>query len=195
MKARLLELALAHPATGFEGMLRPLRRAGFGDNHKRVRRVYRALQLPLARKRPRRRQFGLQPQPKEAGLRPNACWSQDFVSDSTRSGRKLRALTVLDDHTRRALCIEVDSSLPTRRVTLALERAMETYGKPAMLRTDNGPEFRDRFAHWCAQHNIHLHRIAPGKPTQNALIERFTAPTDAKCWTHMCLKTCTTPAC
>ncbi|MFN7709104.1 MAG: integrase core domain-containing protein [Sphingobacteriia bacterium] len=81
---------------------------------------------------------------------------------------------MLDDHTRRALCIEVDSSLPTRRVTLALERAIETYGKPALLRTDNAPEFRDRFAQWCTQHNIHLHRIAPGKPTQNALIERFS---------------------
>ena len=42
------------------------------------------------------------------------------------------------------------------------------------LRTDNGPEFTAQpFVDWCAEHGVALHYIQPGKPDQNAYIERF----------------------
>ena len=43
-----------------------------------------------------------------------------------------------------------------------------------MLRTDNGPEFFGSvFTKWCKDHGIFIDYIEPGKPNQNAYIERF----------------------
>jgi putative transposase len=43
--------------------------------------------------------------------RPNQSWGMDFLSDVLLDGRKFRALTVVDNHTRECLAIEVAKSL------------------------------------------------------------------------------------
>jgi putative transposase len=59
-------------------------------------------------------------------------------------------------------------------VIRVLERLIELYGKPEALRLDNGPEFTaSAFEDWCRQRDIELCFIEPGKPDQNAFIERF----------------------
>ena len=68
----------------------------------------------------------------------------------------------------------VDYSLPALRVTRLLDRLVEQYGKPERLRSDNGPEFISQtLQDWCADKKVILYWIEPGKPTQNAYIERF----------------------
>jgi putative transposase len=68
----------------------------------------------------------------------------------------------------------VDYSLPAGRVTRLRDKLVERYGKPERLRSDNGPEFISQtLQDWCAEHQVVLHWIEPGKPTQNAYIERF----------------------
>ena len=48
------------------------------------------------------------------------------------------------------------------------------YGAPGALRLDNGPEWvSEALRAWAAQHGVRLLFIQPGKPTQNAYIERF----------------------
>ncbi len=46
----------------------------------------------------------------------------DYVSDSLIDGRKLRALTIVDDFSKECLALEVDASLPGSRVVAVLER-------------------------------------------------------------------------
>ena len=104
---------------------------------------------------------------------PNEVWSIDFMSDALVDGRKFRVLNVIDDFNRESLAIEIDTSLPARRVIRVLERIIARRGKPTCIRTDNGPEFISHLLQeWCETGGIRLVYIQPGKPTQNAYIER-----------------------
>ena len=68
----------------------------------------------------------------------------------------------------------VDYSLPAKRVIRLLDRLVTERGKPQRLRSDNGPEFiSQELQDWCKDKGVELHWIEPGKPTQNAYIERF----------------------
>ncbi|MBL7698358.1 MAG: transposase family protein, partial [Chitinophagaceae bacterium] len=47
-------------------------------------------------------------------------------------------------------------------------------GKPHQIRVDNGPEFTGKaFTNWCSKQSITIKYIQPGKPMQNAYIERL----------------------
>lgn len=112
-------------------------------------------------------------QPLVTAQAPNETWSIDFMSDSLMDGRKFRLLNVLDDFNRESLAVEVDTSLPSLRVIRVLDALIKQRGKPAHIRTDNGPEFiSHRLQQWCEHNNISLQYIQPGKPMQNAYIER-----------------------
>ena len=64
--------------------------------------------------------------------------------------------------------------LSARRVLRVLDRVVAWRGYPSKLRMDNGPEFISTImADWAEDHTIDLEFIQPGKPTQNAYIERF----------------------
>lgn len=79
-----------------------------------------------------------------------------------------------DDYNRQVLWIETDTSLPALRVIRAGENLKDSRGLPQMIRVDNGPEFISRkLDNWCKDHNLTLAFIQPGKPTQNAYVERL----------------------
>ena len=146
---------------------------GFGWNHKRVYRIYRVLELNF-RIKPRKRLRREKPLALGTATQVNQIWSMDFMSDSLEDGRSFRTFNVLDDYNRECLGIEVDFSLSSTRVIRSLEQIIEWRGKPSCLRCDNGPEYISHdLEKWTRQHQITLIFIQPGKPTQNALIERF----------------------
>ena len=104
----------------------------------------------------------------------NQSWSVDFMHDALVCGRRFRTFNVVDNFNREALSIEIDLNLPALRVVRVLDRIAANRGYPAMLRMDNGPEFISlALAEWAEKHAVKLDFIQPGKPTQNAFIERF----------------------
>ena len=100
----------------------------------------------------------------------------DFVQDTLATGRGIRVLAVVDTFTRECLSLEVDSSMTGQRVTRTLTAMIEQRGQPQTIRCDNGPEFTSRhFAAWCAERQIQVNYIQPGKPMQNGHVVRSTA--------------------
>ncbi len=170
----LLRLTMANKRWGFGLCFLYLRNVQhFGWNHKRVYRIYRELELNL-RIKPKSRIKRDKPDALSVPIAINQVWSVDFMSDALADGRLLRTFNVLDDYNREGLAIDVDLSLPSQRVIRCLEQVMEWRGKPSAIRLDNGPEYISQaMVDWANQHRITLMYIQPGKPTQNAYIERF----------------------
>ncbi len=170
----LLKLTYAHKNWGFGLCFLYLRNVkGFKWNHKRVYRIYRELELNL-RIKPRRRLVRERPEPLGTATQINQTWSIDFMHDKLSNGRVIRLLNVVDDFNREGLGIEVDYSLPSERVTRVLDQIIEWRGKPACIRLDNGPELISaQMLHWAEQRQITLLHIQPGKPQQNAYVERY----------------------
>ena len=166
-------LADKYPRYGFAKMFQMIRRQDHAWNHKRVYRVYCALNLNLRRKG-KKRLPSRNPPPVAVPDLANICRSIDFMSDALYSGMRFRTFNVVDDFNREGLDIEVDTSLPAPRVIRVLDRIAAWRGYPQRLRMDNGPELVSvAMAEWAEDHDIHLDFIQPGKPTQNSYIERF----------------------
>lgn len=168
----LSELTSKHPAIGFWSCFYRLRNKGESINHKRLYRVYKAMRLNI-RRRSKKRLPERVKLPLILPTAPNQCWSLDFMSDALSDGRKFRVLNIIDDYNRESLKIEVDTSLPALRVQRALDQLIAERGKPANIRSDNGPEFISQIMEqWGERNKVSWHYIQPGKPMQNAYIER-----------------------
>ena len=63
---------------------------------------------------------------------------------------------------------------PTRSPCSVSTRLRTPKRLPRQIRVDNGPEFISaKLVAWCESHAVKLHHIQPGRPTENAYIERF----------------------
>ena len=168
----LTALTTRHPAIGFWQCCYRLWNKGGPWNHKRIYRVYTDMKLNI-RRRAKKRLPERVKQPLSVPTAPNQVWSIDFMSDSLIDGRRFRLLNILDDFNRESLAMEVDTSLPCLRVIRVLEKLIAERGHPSNIRCDNGPEFiSHKLEEWCRPRHINLQFIQPGRPMQNAYIER-----------------------
>ena len=173
LKDKLKALSAKHPTEGYRMLTHRLKNSGEVVNHKKVYRLYTemGLHLKVAKKKRLPKRDALELAVAEA---PNQCWSMDFMSDSLVWGRKFRTFNVTDDFNREVLGIEIGTSMPAKKVVESLERMIDLHGKPNQIRVDNGPEYiSNTMKSWCERQKITLLYIQPGKPTQNAYIERF----------------------
>ena len=181
LRQRLRELAEARPRFGYRRLLVMLRREGWAVGKERVYRLYRleGLNLRTRRRKHRARVLRVIPPPASA---PTECWSVDFVSDATMSGRRLWVLTAVDNFSRVSPLIATAGSMSSSFVTAALDDAIAATGKPMMIRVDNGPEFTSRhFDDWAYERGIRLDYISPGRPMQNGFIESFNGRLRDEC--------------
>ena len=170
---QLSALAELHQQWGFWMMYHRLRKLQYKWNHKRVYRVYTAMRLNMRNKRKKRLPARVK-EPLLCPIYPNVTWSLDFMHDTLQNGKTIRTLNVIDDFNREVLSITIDTSLPSRRVIMELNKLIEWRGKPEKIRSDNGPEFiAEAMREWCVDNKIEWQYIQPGKPTQNSLVERF----------------------
>jgi putative transposase len=181
LRHRLRELAEQRKRFGSPRLHLLLKREGLVVNHKRIERLYRDEGLVLRKKRKRKGAAGARmilPSPQ----RTNERWSMDFITDNIVTGRRFRALTIVDDYTRECPAIKVDTSLGGKRVVAVLERLAETRGLPEVITIDNGPEFAGHsLDEWAYRKGIKLNFIRPGKPIENAYAESFNGRLRDEC--------------
>lgn len=177
----LLKLAADKPRYGYRFLHRKLRRKGHRYNHKRIYRLYREHKLGLRTRRRTRSASS----PREVPARPTAPgqqWAMDFVSDHLASGRRFRALTVVDEFSRWSPGILVETSISGEQVARFLDELAATKGLPERIVVDNGPEFiSNALDKWAYERGVKLHFIKPGTPTQNAFIESFNGSFRNEC--------------
>ena len=140
-------------------------------------RIYRSLELNL-RIKPKKRLTREKPEPLAVPEAVNQSWLMDFMRDQLANGRIYRLFNVIDDYNREGLIIDADFSLPADRVIRSLEQLIEWRDKPQAIRCDNAPEYVSyKLIAWAKKQGIGINYIQPGKPQQNAYVERYNRTT------------------
>ncbi len=99
---KLSKLVENKPNRGFPYFFNRIRNEGIKWNHKKVKRVYKLMNLNKRRRHKRR----LPARIRESLIQPNCInvtWSIDFIHDTLMNGRKVRILNIIDDFNCEAL--------------------------------------------------------------------------------------------
>ena len=173
---RMIELTKQYGRYGYRRVTALLQSEGFRVNHKRIERLWRREGLKVPQKQPKRKRLWFN-DGSCVRLRPrykNHVWSYDFVHDRTYNGKAIRMLTVIDEHTRECLAIEVNRKLNSHNVMDVLSQLFIKKGTPQYIRSDNGSEFiAKQLRCWLKRHHIDTLFIEPGSPWENGYIESF----------------------
>lgn len=112
---------------------------------------------------------------------PNQLWQMDFKGWSRLSnGDQLHPLTIVDDHSRFALCLDACADQRRTTVTHSLERVFRTYGLPQSFFVDNGKPWGDsqdtgwsKLGVWLLKLGVELIHSRPYHPQSRGKNERF----------------------
>ena len=179
---RIREIAQTRVRYGYRKILVLLNREGWKVGKTLVQRLYQEEGLVL-KHRPKRRRRAAERRPERVRTtEANQAWSLDFVADQLTDGRRFRALTIVDVHTRESLAIEVGQALKGTDVVGVLNRLRIERRAPKALFCDNGAEFTSQILDlWAYQNGVKLDFSRPGKPTDNAFVESFNGTLRAEC--------------
>lgn len=174
--------AEAQPSYGYRRIAALLRRQGWTVNVKRVHRLWQRAGLQIPRRKVVKRRASVVGEPLKRAEYAGHVWTYDFMTGRTESGRTLRILNILDEHTREALAMVVAPSMGSRKVLEVLDWLFLTRGAPTYLRSDNGPEFiAQAIRDWLHQRRCQTLFITPGSPWENPFIESFNGHFRAEC--------------
>jgi transposase InsO family protein len=177
VEAAILAVRDAHPAWGARKIVRCLERGGLATpalstTHAILRRHGRV--APPG---------GTPGQPYRMFEReaPNLLWQMDFKGHVPLSrGGACHPLTIVDDHSRYAVCLAACGDEQTRTVQAQLERTFRCYGLPESLFVDNGSPWGDpagepftRLGVWLLKLGIGIIHSRPYHPQSRGKNERF----------------------
>lgn len=174
----LIQVSQEHPELGARKVAKILRlEHDEVVNHKRAARVRALHGIRAARRGRKRRRLAKGKRVRHQAQHVDEVWSYDFIEDATADGRKVRILSILDEHSRECLHLKAARSFPATRVIDSLEWLLMTTGRrPTHLRSDNGPEFiAVAVKEWLRDAGVQTAYIEPGAPWQNGHVESFHA--------------------
>lgn len=174
----LIEVSQQHPELGARKVATMLSlEHGQEVNHKRAARIRAVHGIRAARRGRKRRHLAKGTRLRHQAQSVDEVWSYDFIEDATADGRKVRILSIIDEHSRECLMLKAARSFPATRVIDCLEWLLMTTGRrPTHLRSDNGPEFiAAAVKEWLQQAGVQTAYIEPGAPWQNGHVESFHA--------------------
>ena len=129
-----------HPRYGYRRAYHDARAEGWVVNHKKIQRLWRDEGLRVPQRR-RRKRVGSSTVDAPTADAPNVVWAVDFQFDADEHGRPIKICSIVDEHTRECIGGLVERSITADRLTAHLEDLVAARGAPAVLRSDNGPEF------------------------------------------------------
>jgi transposase InsO family protein len=181
VEVRLVELRGLHPGWGPDRLRYRLAREGVDPLPSRAaigRALNRLSLVRSGRRRSRRREYRRW----ERG-RPMELWQIDVMGGvMLADGRELKAVTIIDDHSRFCLAVGLVERATSRPVCGVFARALAQFGAPEAVLSDNGKVFTGRFAsrpmevlfdRICRENGIRHLLTAPRSPTTTGKIERF----------------------
>lgn len=172
--------AKKHPRWGYRRAYHDARGEGWTVNHKKIQRLWREEGLRVPQRR-RRKRVGSSTVDAPAAVAPNVVWAVDFQFDADERGRPIKICSIIDEHTRECIGGLVERSITADRLTTHLETLVAERGAPAVLRSDNGPEFiSDAMADWAGL-RTGLSYSPPGLPWCNGYVESFNSRLRDEC--------------
>lgn len=173
--------AKKHPRWGYRRAYHDARAEGWTVNHKKLQRLWADEGLRVPQRR-RRKRAGTSTSGITTADAPDVVWAADFQFDSTTDGRTIKIVSIVDEHTRESLGGLVERGITADALTDELDRICAQRGvRPAVLRSDNGPEFACQImADWAGQQSG-LSFIPPGQPWRNGYIESYNGKIRDEC--------------
>ena len=169
-----------HPRYGYRRAYHDARAEGWVVNHKKIQRLWRDEGLRVPQRR-RRKRLGSSTVDAPTADAPNVVWAVDFQFDADEQGRPIKICSIVDEHTRECIGGLTERSITADRLTAHLEDLVAVRGAPAVLRSDNGPEFiSDVMADWAGT-RTGLFYIPPGSPWRNGYVESFNSRIRDEC--------------
>ncbi len=181
VEVALAQMRISHPGWGPKRLAFELAKAGVSPAASESA-IYRALVRlnlidPTGRRR-RDRKFKRW----ERGT-PMELWQMDVVGGFVLAdGRRAKALTGVDDHSRFCVSARLMLRETSRNVCEGLALALRAYGVPEAILTDNGKVFTGRFGRpptevlfdrICRENGISHLLTQPRSPTTTGKVERF----------------------
>ena len=94
--------------------------------------------LGIRRRKPHRRKSVQAREARPPTEQSNESWSTDFMADQLVGGQRFRLLTLVDNHSRESLTIEVGQRLTGDDVVRVLEHVTAERGTPQSTRSTTG---------------------------------------------------------